>query len=400
MCAVAGASVGCDDPATAKCAKGEDIGRSTFAAYTSISDENGSIAMQVSWPIRDAGDERWPVAVVIPGAFTTDEIAQRATQVGVDNDVGVVSIQVDLAGKDWFNGEDDLRGPISRRAVALASRYAAGEIDDDDGCHLSDRSPAALTENVVLVGLSNGGNLAAATLADSTLDLPPIIGWVPWETPAGAQFVNLEHRNDDRLYSPGTCIFESSGVVCPYDVTTLAAGPDGYCFDLDSAGTCDEADIAVTGRLHPDTNLQLVSPTLALLAQNAGIDAANVADLATVTNFWAERDASALAATAIALHPDLAIILLASEIDHVLDGLGDHPHVFGLGEALQNAGARWTRLNPGVEWSGHTDENEVNAPLRLSAASAWLTPEVGAALEAELSAAVREISDRKNADLW
>lgn len=391
---------GCDPLPGGPCTEGEDVGRSTFAAYSSLTDGNGEIGVQVRWPIRTPGDEQWPVAVVVPGGFTADEVANRKTSVGVQNEDGIVSIQVDLAGKNWFDGENDLRGRVGREAVALALRYAAGEIADQHDCKITDRSPAALTENVVLVGLSNGGNLAAATLADPELDLPPVIGWVAWETPAGPQFVNSDHRNDDRLYSPGTCVANESGVVCPYDENTLAPALSGYCFDLDGNGHCNSDDLSTSGPLDVETGREWISPQVATLAENAGLSSSSVADLATSTTFWAERNASILAPAIFAQHPDLPVLLVASEEDHVLVGLADHPHVFGLGEILQAAGARWTRLNPGMDWSGQSGENPANAPLTISAASGWLTPKDGPALEANLSAAVREISDRTTDDSW
>lgn len=403
FCTVVLASIaleGCDPYPGGPCTEGEDIGRSTYAANSSLSDANGEIGVQIRWPIRDPGDEQWPVAVVVPGGFVPDEVATRKTSVGVQNEDGIVSIQVDLAGENWFEGANDLRGPIGRKAVALALRYAAGEIADQHDCKITDRSRAALAENVVLVGLSNGGNLAAATLADASLDLPPVIGWVAWETPAGPQFVNSDHRNDDRLYTPGTCVADASGIVCPYDVTTLAAALSGYCFDLNGNGRCNEDDLSTSGPLDVETGREWISPQIATLAQNAGLSSSSVADLASSTTFWAERNASLLAPDVVAQYPDLPILLVASEEDHVLTGLSDHPHVFGLGEVLQTAGARWTRLNPGRDWSELEDENPPNAPLTISAASGWLTPKDGPALESNLSAAVREISDRTNDDSW
>ena len=65
-------------------------------------------------------------------------------------------------------------------------------------------------------------------------------------------------------------------------------------------------------------------------------------------------------------------MLLASECDHAIPELDDRPHVMGLGEALQRAGAAWVRLNPGSGWSGLEEENPVNLPLRLAVPGGWL----------------------------
>ena len=388
---------GCDDP----CAEGDDIGRSTYSAHTTLTDENGTIAAEIRWPTRDPEGETWPVAVVVPGGFVPDEVATYSVEVGVQNDDGVVSVHVDMAGESWLDGVDDLRGSIARKAIALALRYAAGETNDDNTCSILGRSPAARVDRTVLVGLSNGGNVVAATLADNTLDLPPIAGWVSWETPSGAQFVNQEHENSTALYTPGTCVLTSARLECPYNVTDLTVTQDGaLCFDTNADGFCSTGDFEAYGTTNRETGLQMVSPPLAQLAANAGLVADKVADLDAVTAFWDEREAAAMAAAVVSTNPDLPIILLGSEIDHVLTGLSDHPHLFGLGEALQRANARWTRLNPGKDWTSYESENEPNAPLSLADPQGWLTPEEGASLEQNLAAAVREISDRTDGDMW
>ena len=387
----------CDNP----CAEGDDIGRSTLSAHTTLTSENGTIAAEIRWPARNADGERWPVAVVVPGGFVADEVAAYAADLGVQNDDGVVSVQVDMAGQSWEGGVDDLRGSIARDAIALALRYAAGVQEDDDQCLITDRSAAARTDRLVMVGLSNGGNVVAATLADSKLDLPDILGWVSWETPSGAQFVNEEHQNSDGLYTPGACALGASRIECAYNVANLTLAADGgLCFDTNADGFCETGDFEAYGTKSRETGLEMVSPTLAKLAENAGLVAPLVGDLDTVTAFWDEREAATLATAAVQNHPDLAVILLGSEVDHVLTGLSDHPHVFGLGEALQRANARWTRLNPGKDWTGYSSENDPDAPFALAAPVGWLTPEEGASLEANLAAGVREISDRTDSDSW
>ena len=37
---------------------------------------------------------------------------------------------------------------------------------------------------------------------------------------------------------------------------------------------------------------------------------------------------------------------IGTEVDHVLEGATDHPHVIGMLEAMQRSHMRWTRLHP------------------------------------------------------
>ena len=113
------------------------------------------------------------------------------------------------------------------------------------------------------------------------------------------------------------------------------------------------------------------------------------------------RDAARLAGALVAAQPELPILLLASATDHV-QTLPDHPHVFGLGEALQGAGAAWTRLNPGTAWLPElSEENPPNAPLRLDDPTGSLVSEAAEEPLAELlAAAVLELSERHQTGEW
>lgn len=387
----------CENP----CAEGEDIGRSTLAARTKFTGSEGSIAAEIHWPTRAPEGEAWPVAVIVPGGFAGDSVAVGEVETAIQNDEGVISVHVDTSGPEWADGVDDMRGVRGRKAVALALDYAAGLLADDNTCQVTDRSAAARTDRVVLVGMSNGGNLAAATLADPELGLPPVSGFVAWESPAGAAFVNAEHHNSDVLYTPGSCTVDASGVHCPYAIPELALTRDGnLCFDDDDDAQCRATELVVYGTTDRTSGVHILSPDLTAAAESQGLMPERTAPSVDSATFWQERDAAWVADQIVDRHPDLPVLLVASETDHVLTGLSDHPHVFGLGERLQAAGVAWLRLNPGHDWSGYAEENEPNLPLLVSAASGWLTPESGPPLEENISAAVREITERTDTNLW
>ena len=103
----------------------------------------------------------------------------------------------------------------------------------------------------------------------------------------------------------------------------------------------------------------------------------------------------------IAAWPDLPVLLLGSDEDHV-QSAADHPQIHGWGEALQSSGAAWTRLNPGRRWLPIlAGENAPNAPMSLQGDGLrLLTEEEEVQLEDVLAASVLELSDRTRSGDW
>lgn len=368
---------------------------------------DGGLHVVARWPDRTPREgDRWPVAVVIQGGWGAAGTPVDGENAHVEAHEGVVGVHVDLPGGGLSGGEDDRRGPAARAAVAAALRWAAGELRDAGGCTLADRTLAGDPDDLYLVGLSNGGNLAAATLADVSLDLPPVSGLVTWETPAGAPFVTVELGNDPTVYTAGSCrLGEDGAILCPIPEELLAVepgDPDLVCFDLDGDAACGDADVVVKGVEDPVSDLAMVGPELREALDARGLVPEGYADAETARAWWAERDAARLADAVVAAWPTLPVLLLGTEEDHVLTEFEDSPHVFGLGEALQTAGAAWTRLNPGDRWlDAEGPTNEPNAPMRLEDPDlALLTEDDESPLGGLLAAAVRELSERNEKNDW
>jgi hypothetical protein len=361
----------------------------------------GELDAELRFPLPGRDEAPLPIAVVVNGT-DADEVVpvSRATTV-LAVESGIATLHMDLAGPDWGGGATDAHGPLARSAVATALRWANGSEADSDGCRVTDRLPRIDPTRVVLVGASNGGNLAVAALADADIAAPEPAGLVLWETPAGAEFVNVEHGNLPELYAPGGCARTERGIECPFlDTTLVASGLGLPCFDLDHDGVCEEGEREVGGTREPVSDRQMMSPLLSDLIAESGLDLPGVGDTASALSFWATRDATRMADTLVSNHPNLPVLLVAFDVDHRLYGLDDHPHVFGLGEALQAAGARWTRLNPGMTWSGQGDENEPDMALSLTSPTGWLLPAADVRDRDALAAAVLELADRAADGMW
>jgi alpha-beta hydrolase superfamily lysophospholipase len=370
-------------------------------------DAGGSVHVDVRWPAAVPPAASWPVALLVHGAWDAagTPLGPASIRPDVNAGSGLVGLHLDLPGPGRTGGTDDRRGALSRAAVAAALRWAGGTTTDTGGCTLAARTLGADPDDLYVIGTSNGGNLAVATLADPALDLPDLAGLVTWETPTSPQFATVELGADPSVYMPGTCTLTAAGIVCPIPADILVApivdGQPVVCFDRDGDDACGPGDVTVRGVEDPVSGLWMLSPTLTGALADRGLAVPGYADLATATAWWAERDAAGLAGALVAAQPDLPVLLLASEEDHV-QTLADHPHVFGFGEALQAAGAAWTRLNPGVRWlPDNAGENQPNAPLTLADPVGVLLPEqVEDPAPGMLASAIRELAEHRSTGEW
>lgn len=387
------------DPCAAEFAREELEGAKVRTIGTLVPDATGAHTLRVklAWPDRaPAEGERWPQVLGVQGAWA-HQISEEGRPAVAE---GVVEARVDLPGGGQSGGTDDRRGAESRAAVAAVLRYLAGETTDVGGCTAQRRTGGGAPDDLHLLGVSNGGNLAVATLADPALSLPPVRGLVTWETPISPQFVTVEFGGTPTVYQEGSCAWAADrGLTCAVDLARFVEEaaidrPSVLCFDTDDDGACtDGVDVLVAGAEDPLTGVRMLSPTLTAAAAEAGFALHGFGTTEEATAWWAERDASLGVAAMVARHPDLAVLLIGSEEDHV-QTCPDHPHVYGWGEALQASGAAWTRLNPGADWlAGLGDDNPANAPLTLAdGGGALLTEDEESPLGAVLAAAVRELS--------
>ena len=377
---------------------------------TMIADDDGvyQIHVVVRWSDKMGDPGTAPIALTIQGGWNHEGTPVSGDDPRLDTSQPVVDIHLDLPEGGLSGGTNDRRGPIAAAAVASVLRWAQGEGVDAGGCALSDRIPAANGEDLYLIGPSNGGNLAIAVLTDDTLNVPPISGLVTWETPASAGFANVELGNDPSVYTPGSCTWDpNEGILCDFPKDQLISVEQGgqfstICFDVDEDGDCTDTDPEVHGSESKETEDLMLSPAMRRAVDEVGLTVHGYAPEAEADEWWSYRDGGRRLGLLVERWPALPVILIGSEEDHVITTWSDHPHIHGLGQAMQESGVFWTRLNPGDTWHpANTSPNAPNLTLSLDGDSAsLLTEEQEDPLSAALTGAVLELSSRNASGDW
>lgn len=342
-----------------------------------------------------------PAVVYVRGGWLPQSLpAQQELAVPFGTGRGVAVVYLDLP--------DDLRGAESRQAVGAALRFAAGEEDDDGGCGLADWLGGPLSGQLVVVGYSNGGNLAWSTLADPEVVLPTVDGVVTFETPAAAEHVLFDVLRAP--YDAGSCrLGDALRVDCPLDLSNIqrASGQDAFFVDRDGDGVEGRGDGVLGTVEDPVTGAVYPSIAAAVAAADAGIGLWDGLSVADVSAFWAPREAPQQLAGAAARFPGLATVITATEVDHALAELPDAPHVSGMLAAADAAGVRWHRLNPDASYAvletgdPAAADAEYPANLQLGAGDAVVRmPESVGAGRGLLTAAALELLDRTHDAVW
>lgn len=369
-------------------------------------------------------EEGAPTAVFVHGSWSPNHVPLGKDSARILTGHGIASVYLNLpggAGDEASDGDNDQRGPGARAAVALALRYASGDLADTQDCLLADRVPDGSSGEVVLSAFSNGGNLAWATLADESLDLPDVVGVATFETPAAGQFATAEPGTETRespIYETGTCDLDASGgIVCDIDYGPVAwdgsASPEtgGVLFvDVDGNGRFGEnSDFPLGAVREKDSETWAQSLPATLAAESAGVLPASRLDSDSVELFWFEREAPRAMAEVASRFPELAGIEVGTETDHVLQGATDHPHVTGMVAAMQASGIAWDRLHPDAAYvsmvSGLSQEFvdlPAGTPVDVGDTSLPMEPSTDDDVRSNhyLTAATLELLDRSHEGEW
>lgn len=391
--------------------------------------EGEELRVQVNYTRKKLLSDGAPVVVVTQGGFNWPAVPAEGHAIAIHRDVGIIQVYPDLAhGDEPFDEspDGDWRGDKSREILARVIRFVSGLESDIDGCLLSEMLPVKISSvPPVLHGQSNGGNVLTATLADPALELPPVTGLSTFETPPSSQFITVEFGSLAVMnpeYEPGSCVWEAkTGLTCAIDYSLLRWSPettryDGVVgalyFDIDKDGLlASSLDYPIWGQrpLIDGAERIAFSTPLTQAIDLMGLETAARMGADEANEFWRFREATRQAANAIERFPELKVLVIGTDIDHVLSA-ADHPHVSGLVAAFEGAGAPWVRLNPDATYvelisstKGDFSDNPANMGLLPGDTRVRFEPdhkEGGPANVDYVTAAVVELFQRAEADDW
>lgn len=381
-----------------------------------------------------------PVCVVVPDGFGAGNVPAGYEGFAAD---GIVTIALALpagdAGGQRSGGQFDYRGFDCAMAVRDVIRFAHGETRGqmagvDTLSTIAGMIPyPVLTDEITVLGLGNGGNLAAVTFALYADLLAGLANYVAWEVPGGDQFVTLdlggaaaEAESLTSHYVPGSC----SEATCQVDYSRLSIDltrldlvrdprtgiqvpiSGTVFFDDNGNGSIGGKELALHPLIGPITTASArayYSLETARALQLREIRLAIVADTLATADYWALRDPTVGdpnyyegAATAI---DSLRVMVLGSADDHT-QGTPDHPHIVRETEAWKTAGSRWVRLNPDASYLAEVGaaggvESRANETVGFGDVVPRLLPEETDADEPLAKrAAVMEMADRYHYDRW
>jgi len=387
-----------------------------------VSEGIGRIAVRVVFPDRPRYPEGAPVVVEVPTYATP--------AVGFSSGLGVFSLGAVHVTLLWpgrsdprtgasSEGVDNFGGPTAIRALRDVIRFACGEIRDVSGRTMGELFPVpVLTANVGLYAFSHPGIPATIVLSHYGQELPGVTYLVGGENPTDDALFSVEvgHWGTDgrpiqnpyydypKDYAPDTLAIDTSHVDWQVD----AAYPDGVPVFRVPGGQ----DYVLGDRVPRMGGKRYYSVALteALLRNGAPTEGTWPADVATASEAradWPDRVAVGHYAALAASAPDLRVMLVFGDEDHVQVAL-DKPHIHQAYDGFREQAGLWVRLNPDRSYVaallGSTESRRFPDNPANSEPSNWL--DVGPwSVPAEhrqiaLLAAVAEMMDRTRLDVW
>ncbi len=353
----------------------------------SESADGGTLAVRMYVPENPRYEEGAPVVVWVPGGYEEKGINHDFPPT-VD-DVMVLTFIFPGVTDEWSgfssDGVYDWRGEDCIRALADVIKFAAGELEDEDGNTIDDLSPVpVLHDNIGAIGVSNGGNLpvAAAALHGDEFD-ENLRYIVQWETPVSSQIANRDFgrvwvkeggpKND--YYNERYAGYGDTMLSVSYDDLTYDPEQEWHpvFHDGDGDGVYTTGNYYGTSVQGPDANVDGVTSldedfpldgyqggengelwffsrpvTRAMEENDIFGEYGWPEDIATVEQseaYWDLRESVYLYDDAIANIPGLEAMVLAGEVDHVQTN-PEKPHLRMAFEGWLTNGVSWVTINP------------------------------------------------------
>lgn len=314
-----------------------------------------------------------PVVISMPGGFQENGISDRETRL---HEHGFIEMRLNFpgAGKYPFSsgGEYDFRGPQSLKAIRDIILFAQG-LKTNVGDSTLNQLVTPLTplsNNVGLVGWSNGGNTNICVAGKYGEDIPGLAWILNWESPVGDGMPQAEagaksegnmrplNSGVNPAYDPSTGNWDlsklafSSQIQIPilFEISNHVTG--GLYIDEDQNSLVDPGSDFIfyplvfnldgTYKSFYSERVRQAANSLLVLPANPP---QHFATLQETQTFWYWRNGEYWIDSTMQKNPDLMFMIVASDTDHVQIS-PDHPHVIIQYKAFIDAGCRFVRLNP------------------------------------------------------
>ncbi len=412
-----------------------------------IMGHSGRIALQVHVPKMPRYHTGSPVVVYAPGGFGKDNFGtphRTYFQFGITFITFLFPGGTDMATGRFSEGIYDDRGPNCIAALYDVLRYAHGDLTDMDGRKITELSAFPIDTSIIgMAAFSNGGNITVAVLDIWGDSLTFVDYLVNWESPTSDQTILSElggrdcdstrdgdgngFFTDDRKNPYYTAFGDTS---CTVDYSRLvydSTAPPGNSIFLDGNGNgtldlislpsgCRWEDVNDNGIIDfgedyalkfyraQDGKLYFSSEAIHALSSTALPPV--VADTAETDSFWWWRASVYHFDNAAAKVPDLKVILVFSQDDHVQVAV-DKPHIHQAFNGWHRNGI-WVRLNPDEEYArqvappgppGLPDNAANSEPANWNNINSWALDERYNSFIIAISA-IAELCDREKYGVW
>jgi len=315
-----------------------------------------------------------PVVVYLGGGFRGECLFKRETDL---DEHGFVEIRFNFPGSGTEDnisggGPYDHRGPKSLIAARDAIRFGMNLQADSSGHRISELiyPIIPMSNNVGLIGWSNGGNTNICVAGIHGEKLPHLAWIVNWESPVGDGMPQAEtgakSENQLRPFNPvqndaynaltglwdlSSLAFNSEIRIPILDHTHLHVQGSLY-FDFNHDGIVNLGSDFIVYPLVFNINNEWKSYYSERLINNAtsknlfsAVQPNHVFTIEETHDFWLWRNGEYWIDSVVVKNSELLFMIVANDTDHVQRS-PDHPHVLNQYQRFLNAQCRFVRLNP------------------------------------------------------
>ncbi|MBU0532657.1 hypothetical protein KKB44_04140 [Candidatus Micrarchaeota archaeon] len=350
----------------------------------SSSTGDGALAVRIHFPNNTRYDGGAPVVIWVPGGYDGGGINHELAP-ELDDTI-IITLLFPGTKDNWSglssDGIYDYRGENSILAIKDVILYAAGEKTDSLGRTIDDvANVSVLHDDIGLIGVSNGGNIIIAVPAFYGNELNGHLRYViQWETPVSSQIANRDFgriwlkpaTGQGDYFNPRYSAYGPLVLGSNYSDLTYNPNYQYYTVFHDGNGDDQYTTVQIAGKDIPDLNgngkLELDEDfpldyypggdngsilfysrpvTYAMESMNIfnGSWPSHFATPEQADEYWDMRESVVLYDDAIANMPDLEVMILTGEVDHVQSSY-DKFNIRQAFDGLIKANVSWVQINP------------------------------------------------------